>query len=1174
MSVWLWKGFCVLLTLILLAAIFLPSAPAVALAQAGQAELTGDVRDGSGAGVAKATITVTQTETGDVTTTTSGKDGVYTVTNLRPGLYNVTVEAQAFRRFVQEGVRLTTGERIRLDVTLTVGGINEEIKVTGDASLLRTEAGSLGQVIPNRRIVDLPLNGRNFFTLITLVPGVAAPPPTAAGPSFPRLNGGRPRVNEYLFDGISALQPEPGQVAFNPVIDAIQEFKVEINSPPAEFGRFNGGVVNLTTKSGTNDLHGTAFEFLRNEALNARNLFAPATTANPNKPVFRRNQYGFAVGGPIVQDRSFFFGDFQGMRQLIGRVLTSNVPTVAQRGGNFSANLGAPLFLQTMTTGGVTSVSATTTNTGVPINVIDTNGATIQARVGQIFRISDRRAYVGNIIPLADFDPVARKLLDRYPVPTAAGAANNFRRIANEGTNQDQFDVRLDHRFSDRNQVFGRFSFFNEDATPVTPLPDGSGAITQGALGLQKSRGYQAIGNYLHVFSSPFINELRVGYTRRSIDRRLLLLDSPPSQSLGIPGIPQNAAFQNELPTFTIAGLQQLGPTTNTDSLFNTDVTQVFDSVGWQHGRHSAKFGVDFRMERLNVLQPPSPTGIFNFTAPFTNSRGTANTIGTQPGNATTGSVLSGQTGNALASFFLGQVSNFTIDLQQDVIHPRARILEFFAQDDFKVTSRLTVNVGVRYTLNFPSNETKDQGAVFNLETQQLEYLGENGFPRAARDLHGLNFGPRLGIAYRLTDRTVLRSGYGLIWQEQAGITTPFTIPQFPFIQTVTQRSLDGVAPAFVLSTGPNVQPIPLNADAGLGQGVFSVDRDLGSGYVQQWNLAVQREIAGNLVAEVAYAGSKITHVGIPDSNINQLTVEQLAQGNPLLQQVTNPFFGQIPRQSSLGDPTIPRAQLLRPYPRFTTVSLYRNNVGNTSYNALQAKLEKRLSRGLAFLISYTRSKLIDDAGQVFDQTIQTGPVGNFPVADSFNRTLERDVSTGDIPNVFVTSFTYELPVGKGRRFNLAGIADKLLGGWDINGAILLQSGLPFAVTQITNFNAFAGFGTQRPNILRNPNLPADQRTTGRWFDTTVFTVAPQFTIGNSSRNPVRGPAYRTVDIAFIKRTYIGEALNFEFRTEIFNLTNTPPLANPNGVLGNAAFGTITSAGDPRVIQFGLKLNF
>lgn len=1142
--------------------------PCPALAQAGQAELTGEVRDTNRAAVAQASLTVTHLATGENATASTGTNGIYTFTNLRPGLYSLTVSAPDFRRVVRAGVLLTTGERIRLDVTLSVGKLEEEIKISADASLLRTESSSLGQVIPNRRIVDLPLNGRNLFSLITLAPGVAAPPPTTAGPSLPRLNGGRPRVNEFLYDGISALQPEPGQIAFAPVIDAIEEFKLETNAQAAEFGRFNGGVINLSTKSGTNALHGTVFEFLRNEKLNARNLFAPATAANPNKPVFRRNQYGFAVGGPIKKERTFFFGDFQGTRQLIGRVQTSNVPTLAQRGGDFSSSLGAPLFLQTT----ATSTTATTTNTGTPINVTDTNGNTVQARVGQIFRLSsnnDRRAYAGNVIPLNEFDAVARKLLERYPLPTASGTANNFRRVANERTNQDQFDVRLDQHFSDRQQIFGRFSFLNEDASPVTPLPDGSGNLTQGVLGAQKSRGYQAVGNYQRVFATSLLNELRFGYTRRSVDRRGLLLDAPPAQSLGLPGLPQNGAFGNQLPAFTIAGLQQLGPSTNTNSLFNTDVTQLFDALGWQRGRHSFKFGGDFRVERLNVLQPPAPTGLFNFTAPFSNSRGTANTVGPQPGNATTGTLLAGQTGHALASFLLGQVSNFSVDLQQKTIRPRAKILELFAQDDFKLNSRLTINAGLRYTLNFPSTEAENQGAVFNLQTQQLEYLGKNGFPETARELHKLNFAPRLGLAYRLTEKTVLRLGYGLVWQEQAGITTPFTIPQFPFIQTVSQRSLDGFTAAFKLADGPNVQPLGLTPDAGLGQGVFSVDRDLGSGYAQQWNLALQRELTPNIVAEVAYAGSKITHVGIPDTNINQLTVEQLAQGNALLQQVTNPYFGQISRASSLGDPTVPRAQLLRPFPRFTTVSLYRNNVGNTSYHALQAKLEQRLTRGLSYLVSYTRSKLIDDAGSVFDASIVTGPVANFPVADSFNRALEKDVSTGDLPNVFVTSFTYDLPL----RLR-AKVADKIFSGWSVTGLVLLQSGLPFPVTQITNFNAFGGFGTQRPNLLRNPTLAAGERTTARWFDTAAFAVAPQFTLGTASRNPVRGPGYRTGDLAFIKRTAFGEARNFEFRTEIFNLTNTPPLANPNGVVGNAAFGTITSAGDPRVLQFGLKLNF
>ncbi len=1123
--------------------------------QAGKAELIGEVKDQSGA-LVPAKLTVTEVAT-DQTLIKDTADGTYLLTNLKPSIYTVTVEADGFKRSIHENIRLATGERIRLDVVLEPGAVSELVTITQDASLLRTESGSLGQVINNRKIVDLPLNGRNFLSLVTLSAGVAQPPPTTAGPSFPRINGGRPRVNEYLFDGISVLQPEPGQVAFFPIIEAIQEFKVEVNSPPAEFGRFNGGVVNLTTRSGTNNFHGSAFEFFRNEALNARNLFAPATAANPNKPVFRRNQFGFVLGGPIVKDKTFFFGDYQGTRQLIGRVRTSTVPTLAQRGGNFASSLGALLFFQP-------NGSIGTTVTGNPVNVTDTNGNPIQARVGQIFRPSDRRAYAGNQIPTNTFDSAAALLLQRYPSPTTSGAANNFTRIGNERTDQDQYDIRVDHRFSARDQIYGRYSFAKDLTSPVTPLPDGSGNITTGVTGLTDTKAHSFAGNYIHVFNPRVLNELRFGYTRRSIDRQATDLDSPPSQSLQIPGIPTNGAFQNTLPTFAIAGLQQLGSSANTASNFRTDVTQVFDAVSIQHGRHSLKAGIDFRWERLDVIQPPSPTGLFNFNSLFTNSQSIP-TIGT---------ALSTFTGNALASFLLGQVQTFSIDVQPNVSRPRAHIQEYFIQDDFKASSRLTLNLGLRYTLNFPSTEVDDQGAVFNLQTQQLEFLGQNGFSRSARKLHKLNFGPRLGLAYRLNDNTVLRAGYAVVWVEQAGITTPFTTPQFPFIQTVSQRTLDNINPAFVLSTGPTVAPLAPTPDAGLGQGVFAVDSDLGSGYAQQWNFAIQRELTRHMVLELAYAGSKITHVGIPDTNINQLTVEQLALGAALLTRVPNPFFGQIPRSSSLGDPTIPLAQLLKPFPRFTNVSFYRNNVGNTNYNALQAKLEQRFARGFSFLISYTRSKLIDEASSVFDASILTGPVANFPVADSFNRKLERDLSTGDIPNVFVTSFTYELPIGSGKRFLLSGTAGKIFSGFELAGILTLQSGIPLAVTQVTNFNAFAGFGTQRPNLVANPNLPSSQQTTAQFFNTAAFTVAPQFTLGNSSRNPVRGPHYRNFDLALIKRTAITENVNVEFRAEAFNLTNTPPLGAPNVVLGSAGFGSITSAGDPRVLQFGLKLNF
>jgi hypothetical protein len=1120
-------------------------------AQASQSELSGYITDPQSAVVAGATLTLTNSETGSSAIATSDDSGFYQFRNQKPGRYSLKIETQYFQPFVQT-VTLTTGERIRFDATLNLRNADFFVSVPHDAPLLRPETSSLGQVIDNKKIVDLPLNGRSFLSLVGLSAGVTQPPRTTDGPSLPRINGGRPRTNEYLFDGISVLQPEPGQVAFSPIVDAIQEFKVEVNTPPAEFGRFNGGVVNLTTKSGSNNFHGTAFEFLRNEVLNARNLFVPATAANPKKPVYRRNQFGGVIGGPIVKDKTFFFADYQGTRQLVARPRTSTVPTLANRAGNFSSSLGALLFRSP--SGAVT----TDPNGNTPIMVTDTNGNQVQVRQNQIFRPSDKRAYAGNIIPISDFDSTSRILLNRFPLPTSAGAANNFTRIGNETLNSDQFDVRIDHNLSSKARLFGRYSYEKDFADPVAPLPDGSGAITTGAIGTTDTTANALVLNYTQTFATDTINELRFGYTARKVGRTSSALVGNDSAVLN--GVPQNAQFRDTLPTYLIAGFQQLGSAPNTVTDFSTNVTEIYDAVSLLKGRNSYKFGGDFRIERLDVIQPASPTGSYTFSNVLSNSQGA---VGVPSG-------LASVTGNALASFLLGQVQNFSIDLQPNILRPRASFLELFGQDDIRINSRLTLNLGLRYTLNFPSTEKNDQAAVFNLTTQQLDYLGQNGNPDSARQLHGLNFGPRVGFSYLITNKTVVRAGYGVVWIEQAGITTPFTTPFFPFVQTVNQRTLDNIAPAFQLSSGPNVQPIPIDPNAGLGQGVFSVDADLGSGYVQQWNVGVQREITNDLVFEIAYAGSKITHVGIPDVNINQLTAQQLSLGQQLLTQVPNPCFGRVPLSSSIGGPTVAFGQTIKPFPCFTTVSLYRNNVGNTNFNSLQAKIEQRLTKGLSYLVSYTWSKLIDEASSVFDASIPTGPIANFPVADSFNRKLERDLSNGDIPNDFVGSVIYELPHFKDQHSALG----KLSNGWNVNAIVSAQSGIPIAISQATNFNAFAGFGTQRPNLIRDPELPGNVRSTGEWFDTSAFTQAAQFTIGTSSRNPIRGPHYRNIDFAVIKRTRISESVNVEFRTEIFNLTNTPPLGAPNTTFGSAAFGTIITAGDPRVIQFGLKLNF
>jgi Carboxypeptidase regulatory-like domain len=1099
---------------VIVAGCLLAAAPAAA--QIGTGTVVGEVTDSAGASVPGALVVATNAATRLSWTATADRAGRYTLARVSPGVYEVRVALDGFRPLVRRGVRVATGETVRLDLAIEVGGVAEAVTVVGDAPLLRGETASLGQVIDNQKVVDLPLNGRSYITLAGLAPGVALPPNS----SLPRINGGRPRTNEYLFDGISVLQPEPGQVAFFPNIDAIQEFKLETNSPPAEFGRFNGGVVNLTTKAGGNDLSGTVFEFLRQESLNARNVFASTT---PVKPKFRRNQFGGVLGGPIRRNHTFFFADYQGQRQTIGRTVISTVPTMLQRQGTFTESVGGrvPVIFDPATTAG-----------GV------------------------RSPFPGNAIPANRIDSVARSLLDRYPLPTSGGTANNYQRVGDETVDQDLFSVRVDHRFgSNRDQVYGRLTRFKESFIPVTPLPEGSGATT-GTLGPQDTTSWSFASNYLRTFSTSIVNELRVGDTRRSVARTATSLSGVPSDLLGLPGIPETGQFADTLPTFLIAGYQQLGSPANTASDFATSVTQIADTLTWVRGRHTIKTGGDLRWERLNVVQPPSPTGTFTFSSLFTDQPGVANT------------------GFPLASFLLGQVQQFSIDLQEQQIRNRAHWQEYFIQDDWRVSDRITINAGLRYTLNFPSTEASDQVGVFNLETQRMEYLGRDGQPRAARQLHKLDFGPRFGIVGQLSDTMVARAGYGRVFIEMAGITTPFTTPAFPFLQTVSQRTLDNIVPAFVLANGPTVEPIPRTPEAGLGQGVFSVDRDLGSGDVQQWNLSLQRALTPQISVEAAYVGSKITHVGLPDTNLNQLTAEQLSIGAPLLQRVPNPYFGTIPRSSSLGDPTIPMAQLLKPYPQYTTVSLYRNNVGTTIYNAFYAKLEQRYSRGLSYLVSYTRSALEDDASSVFDAAILTGPVANYPVADSFNRRLERDYSTGDIPHVFVASAVWDLPVGQGRRYQPGGVLGALVREWSMTGILTLQSGVPVAVTQATNNNAFAGFGTQRPNLVGDPELPPDQRSTSRWFDTSAFAVAPQFTLGSASRNPVRGPSYRNLDFALLRRVAMPAATSLEIRLEAFNLTNTPPFGAPNGVFGSAAFGTITTAGDARVLQIGVKYLF
>jgi len=699
------------------------------------AGVAGRVSDSSGAAVQGAKVTILQTAMNLRLETQSTITGDFGFHNLISGNYQLTVEKVGFKLHKQEALVVITGTTITADINLMPGGTEQTVIVEATTAQLQVATSNIQTSMLGPVVVAMPLNTRNFIQLATQAPGVSLPP----GTLLPRINGGRPRTNEYLFDGISALQPEPGQVAFFPLLDSIQEFTVEANNVPAEFGRFNGGVVNVTSRSGSNAFHASAFEFFRNEDLNARNYFA----SSGRKPVYRRNLFGTTMGGPLVRDRIFYYVDYQGVQQAVGVTRISTIPTLNERAGIFT---------------GVSKIydPATTALSG-----------------GKYVRSEFASDTINR-----SYDSVAANILKYYlPSPTSTASANNYTRVAKDIDHQNQFDARIDNMCSSRDRAFARYSFYKEVEEPATPLPGGSGAISGSVLGagnvagLSSVAGQQAVLDETHSFRPTLVNDLRMGYTRRGNNITGPWMSGLPSTALGVPGIPGNGAFNNALPLFTFTGFQQVGSSAGTFAQYQTAVWQLVDSIFYTHGRHQFKAGVDMRWYQLNTISPPNPTGSFAFTTTGTNQQGVSST------------------GNAFASFLLGQVDTFQIDLQTNKIRPRDQIEEYFVQDDWKIARRITLNAGVRWTLHLPSVEKNNQGAVFNLHTQQLDYMGVNGVSRSARELHWGNVAPRIGLSYLLTDKTVVRSGYGIVFIDQSGITTPFTVPQFPFIQSVQQKN-------------------------------------------------------------------------------------------------------------------------------------------------------------------------------------------------------------------------------------------------------------------------------------------------------------------------------------------------------------------------------------------------
>ncbi|HWB99158.1 MAG TPA: TonB-dependent receptor [Bryobacteraceae bacterium] len=1086
-------------------------------AQTTTGSIVGKVTDASGAAVPNASVTITNVDTGITNKITTNSNGDYAVTPLPVGHYTVTIEAQGFKRSVNTGITLNVQDRIGVNVTLELGQVSETVEVTGAAPALQTDTSYLGQVVDSQKIVDLPLNGRFFTRLAVLTAGTL---PTAPGARDERTggfssNGVRPYQNNYLLDGIdnnSLSQDLTNEASFvyGPSPDAISEFKVQTNSMSAEFGRAGGAVMNVTIKSGTNEFHGSVFEFLRNSKLDAKNFFDPPQ--NPIPP-FKMNQFGAAVGGPLLiphayngKNRTFFFADYQGTRMRTGQTFLSTVSPLAWRNGDFS---GFDAIMDPATT------------------VIE--GSTIT-----------RQPFAGNRIPSSRFDPVAAKLIGWMPDPNTAGSistsgvANNYLINPIEPNNGDQGDVRVDHRISDRDSAFVRFSMQDQTLTPPSAIPPPlSGAQFSSGDWTNNTRG--VVISETHIFSPRVVNEFRAGYTRLRSERLQFNSTENLSQEIGLPGIPYTSG-NGGLPRFDISGLTSFGSSTYQPTREFENVFHFIDNVSVVSGRHTMKFGAEWKpIVNFSILQPPTPRGRFNFSGDFT--RDAANRA---------------DTGLGFADFLLGressaQISSFINDTFQQPGY------FFYAQDDFKVSRRLTLNLGVRYEYISTPMERRDAQASYNIATGALDIvkgrtdpLPANFVPEVAVNRNASrqlvpqdrnNFAPRVGFAFQLDSKTVIRSGYGIFYSSyEAGplsIPNPGNNPPFYVGSNWPQVSFAVANPVVnQLSSG-----LPLNAfTSPAAPSLFSLDPGFRNPYVQHWNFGIQRDLGWHTVWEISYAGSAGKKL-YEFRNVNQPT----------------------PTADNTSD-----TNSRRPRPFLGDDLTYWCSCNSSTYHSLQAKVEKRFSNNLSFLGAYTFGKSIDEQSNA-----SLGFDNSTSVRNQYNYRAEKARSDYDIAHRFVISYTYDLPFGK----NWKGLAKTLGAGWQFIGVHSFNTGVPYTIHARTDYSNTGG--DARPDAVAGVSTtPPGGRSRQEWFNPAAFTDPAPGQWGNVGRNTITSPGMISVDLSVFKNFTITERARVQFRSEFFNLPNHPNFRDLNTTYDSSNPGELSTAQASRQIQFALKLLF
>ena len=1089
-------------------------------AQTTTGSIVGTVTDPSSAVIGGANITVTNMDTNISVKTTTDQAGNYVVTPLAIGRYSVTVEAAGFKKSVRSDITLNVQDRIRVDAALEVGAVSDTVEVQAAAPLLQTDTSYLGQVVDSQRIVDLPLNGRYFSRLAILTAGTA---PTPAGARDEKTggfssNGVRPYQNNDLLDGVdnnSMSEDMVSQAAYvvGPPPDAIAEFKVQTNSMSAEFGRSGGAVLNVTVKSGTNGLHGTAYEFLRNSALDAKNFFDSPT--DPIPP-FKLNQFGFSTGGPVYipkvyngKNQTFFFFDYQGTRQRTGHTFFATVPPPAWGNGDFSGF--QPIY-----------DPATTT--------IDANGN------------ATRQPFANNQIPQNRFNPVAKTLMGLFPAPNIAGSVdvsgvgNNYLSNPIEPDTTNQFDVRIDHKISDSDSIFGRFSFSNNHLTPPGEIPPPLDAADF-ASGDFLNNARNLVITETHIFTPRTVNELRLGYSRNRSERLQFNSTKNLSAQYGIAGIPFGPT-NGGLPQFNVDGLNSFGSAEYQPTVEIQNIYHIIDSLTLIRGRHTMKIGAEIK-PRVNftILQPPYPRGELDFYGNFTRD----------PNNIA-------NTGLGAADFLLGALDTSILSSFIDNTFQQPGQF-YYIQDDFKVTQKLTLNLGLRYDFVTYAMEKYNAEASFNVATNTLDIahgrqdpLPPSWYPQIAVNRNAPrslvpnekhDFGPRVGFAYNLFKNTVIRGGYGIFYSSyEAG---PLSIPNPgnnpPFFNQTTY------VPVSFITPNPRVnnlsQGFPLDSLSNPDQpSLFSLDPRFHNPYVQHWNLSVQHELGWNTVWEVAYAGSKGTHL------------YEFREGNPIAPS-SDPNADSASRRprSYLGDLTFWCA------------------CNSSHYHSLQTKLEKRFSNDLSFLTAYTFGKSIDETSQASLSFASGGGARN-----PSNPEWEKARSDFDITHRFVNSLSYDIPFGKGKRFGsgISRLADFLVGGWELQGIQSVNTGTPRTIRGRGLCNCS---GEGRPDRVPGVDIIPSNQDASNWFNTAAFTDPAFGTYGNSGRNIISTATQVNIDSSLFKDFRITEGKKLQFRSEFFNMINHPNFKSNslNARYYQATAGQYSAAWPSRQIQFALK---